>query len=132
MDESQIAAQLAQNVPVYEAPTPTDTPAVQPADGSTLTPTELDELTLFKMHDFFGEQYKSSNADNKTRLQFIYDNISEQIGSKDYLDVLNRVSELERMIGTAHSENRIYKLYQWVGLDRIRRNTENAMRLING
>lgn len=131
--EAQIAAELAERIrvaPVAAAQTAVQEP-VPYQEPSGLVPVELDELTMFKMHDFFGEEYKSSNADNKTRLQFIYNTISEQIGSQDYLAVLSKANEIERLIGSAHAQNRIYRLYQWLSLDSIRRKTEKAMRLLN-
>lgn len=131
MDEAQIVESLKQNVPQTEAFVPAEPDQPIPPDGTTVTPQSLDELTQFKMHDYFGEQYRGSNEDNKERLQFIFDAISEQLGERDYIRVMSRVNELEMMIGTAHSENRIYKLYQWLGLDQVRRNAEKSMRLIN-
>lgn len=132
MEEGQIAEQLKQNVSLPEPVVqPPSAPEAPPPRTDDTQPAELDELTIFKMHDYFGEQYKGSNTDNKARLEFIFNNVAQQVGTRDYLAVLSRVNELERMIGTAHSENRIMRLHQWIGLDRIRRNTETAMRLIN-
>jgi hypothetical protein len=132
MDENAIAQQVSQNIPAIETvvAAPPDVP--DRPDGVTVLPAELDELTMFKFHDYFGERWSSTNEDNKERIQFIFDKLSEQIGERDYLKVMSRVSEIEQLIGTSHSDNRIYKLYQWLGLDNIRRNTEKAMRLING
>ena len=136
MNEEHIAALLSQRVPTAEpdvAPQSAPQSEAQDTTGAQkLPPTELDEYTMFKMHDFFGEQYKGSNVQNQAKLQFIYDNISSQLGTRDYVAVLSRISELERMIGSAHSENRIAKLYNWVGLDNVRRKAEAAMRLVNG
>jgi hypothetical protein len=132
MDETSIANQVSQNIPAVEpvAIAPADV-LVQP-DGITIIPADLDELTMFKFHDYFGENWSSSNEDNKERIQYIFDKLSEQIGERDYLKVMSRVSEIEQLMGTSHSDNRIYKLYQWLGFDSIRRNSETAMRLING
>lgn len=131
MNEEAIAEQQRQNIPQPEAFVPTPESPAEPTDGSILS-AELDELSMFKIHDYFGEQYSPGNQDSKTRIQFIFDNIAEQIGSRDYLTVMSRVSELESMIGLTHIANRSQRLYQWVGLDRIRRQTEKSMRLIHG
>lgn len=132
MDEAQIAEQLKQVAPKPEAFAPAADTAPEPTAGDVLLSAELDELTMFKLHDYFGEPYHGINEDSKARAQFIFDNIAEQIGERDYIKVLSKASELEQMIGISHSDNRLYKLYQWLGLDSIRRKTETAMRLING
>ena len=134
MDEAAIAAQLMQGVP-GENPSVDDRPIIpetpRETDGTIIPPTQLDDLTIWKLHDFFGEQYQSSNIQSKTKLQFIYDNVAQQIGTRDYLSVVSRIAEIERMVGSAHSGNRIARIYQWVGLDNVRKNAEKAMRLLN-
>jgi hypothetical protein len=132
MDETAIAAQVRQNVPVTKAPEPSvPTPDVPEPQYDNILPTELDDLTLYKASDYFGVNFKPSDTVTKQRIQSIYDYVSSQLGTRDYLDVMSRVSDLEQMIGSKHTENRIYRLYQWVGLDRIRQNAEKAMRLMH-
>jgi hypothetical protein len=131
MDEAQIQAKLQANIPQPEAFTPAPV-IVEPTDTTAIAPqTELDELTQFKIHDYFGERFTVSSTESKEKVQFIFDHIAQQIGTRDYLSVLNRVNDLEQMIGSRHADNRLQRLYQWVGLDRVRQQTENAMRLLH-
>jgi hypothetical protein len=131
MDEEVIAAQQRVNIPTTDTFTPAPTTAPEPTDESTVRPVELDELTQFKLHSYFGQQYRPSDVESQNKVQFIFDHVAQQIGTRDYLSVMSRVNDLEAMIGTQHSSNRIQRLYQWVGLDRVRVQTEQAMRLIH-
>lgn len=126
MDEEAIAAKLRQNIPQ-----PIDQPVVPTPTVSdpVLTPvhTGLDEITQYKLHDYFGEQYKPSDEVSHQRVQYIYEQVSKMIEHPEYGFVLAKIRDLERMIGIAQDNGRIYKLYQWLKLDNTRRSIEAEM-----
>lgn len=134
MDETQITAQLQQRVPrPYEPDLPEpDAPPVDPpqpiTDGSTpLTPAELDEITQYKLHDYFNIHYRTTDDMNKQQAQYIFDRVAEMIGDRDYGFVVAKIRDLEGIIGTQNSDNRMYKLYQWLKLEGMRRSIDAQM-----
>lgn len=126
MEEKQIADDLKQNItPAYK----TDIAPVTSNDGTLSYATDfpLDELIQYKLHDYFEEQYKPNGEENKQRLSFIYSEVSNLIDNQDYGFVIAKIRDLERIIGTATSDNRLYRLYQWLKLDKTRRSIESEM-----
>lgn len=84
-------------------------------------------MTVYKVMDMLGEQFKETDREGIDRVQFIYKQIAERIGSTDYFEVTAKLRDIERMIGVAHSPNRLYKIYQWIKLDGLRKNIEQEM-----
>lgn len=135
MDEQTIADRLRQNIPKpYEtiiSPVVADSTAVG-SDAASLD-TGLDEMIQYKLHDFFGEQYRDSNEESRQRVQYIYDRVADMLDSKEYGFVIAKIRDLERVIGITHSDNRLYKMYQWLKLENVRRNIDAEMgALTNG
>lgn len=129
MTEQEIQDQLKQNIKEPEPFVPAPRPAQDTNSGqATVSPSyELDEITQYKLHDYFGEQYKPNDEVSRERLQFIYGEVLRTLDTQDYGYVLAKISDLERMIGTVHSDDRLYRLYQWLKLDSVRRNVEAEM-----
>lgn len=127
MDEQTIVEQLRQKI----APPPVFTPApktpLEPVEGSSSTPDTLGEFTLMKIHDYFGERYKPNEAELSQYAEYIYTQVGGLINSTDYVEIMTKVQELERIAGVRFSENRMYKLYQWLRLDQVRREAEFTM-----
>lgn len=127
--EEQIAAQLQQRIPQTEEPQPAvvTKDLGHPGQADVAVPLELDEMTQYKLHDYFGEQYKPRDEVNRQRISFIYEAVSKMADEPEYGFIVNKIREIERIAGTSRSDNRIYRLYQWLKLDNIRKNTEAEM-----
>lgn len=138
MTEEQIAAQLKQNI--TPEPTTEDViPGVQPEQGDPDTPSaqsaigfKLDDMFQYKLHDYFGKQYRPTDEISKQQVDFIYEKASKMIGTAEYSLVLTKIRDLEQILGYSNSDNRIYKLYQWLKLDSIRQNIDRQMEAIRG
>lgn len=122
--ETQIAQTLKQNVPssdtahVMAAPVVGDVPTGQPTDYG------LDDITVYKLGQHFGENYKESDIEAKQQLGYIYEDIAQRLNTREYPVVVGKINELRRMLGFNHSENARYKLYQWLKLDQKRTQIE--------
>lgn len=129
MDEAQIARQVAQKLTPPpntvltqpEAPAPVDTSYGQ---ATTAPAFELDEMTQYKLHDYFGEVYRDSDEVKRQQVQSIYRQVSELIDSQDYGFVVAKIRDIERIIGLNGASNRLYRLYQWLRLDQARRSLD--------
>lgn len=134
MDEDQIVNSLKQNLPKpYEtdlAPPPeTDTTTGQ----ATIAPEfELDELTLYKLHDFFGLPYKEHDEMTNQQARYVYNEVSKMVGTTEYSVVMAKIIDLEGILGIRQTENRMVRLHQWLRLDNIRKSTENEMHNLRG
>lgn len=130
MDETQIVEKLKANVT-----SPPDTiltpaiPEINTDNGqATIAPAySLDELEQFKLHQFFGEIYSPVNVINQKQIQFIYNAVRGMVDEPEYSHILAKISDIERVIGTANSEQRLYKLYQYLKLDKVRSNIDKEM-----
>lgn len=131
MNETEIVAQLKQNIPTR--PETFGKPAPESADTSVGQASAvqdsfgLDDMTQYKLHDYFGEQFKPANDESKKQAQFIYEQVSKMVPEKDYGSIIAKIREIERLVGNTHSERRMYRLYQWLKLDAVRRQTEAEM-----
>lgn len=133
MDETQIVERLKQNQPQPEEftpappvpPTPAETGVAKVADHI-----DLDEITLYKLHDYFGQRYKDTDEVSKQQAHYIFNAVAERIGNTEYSMVLSHVRDLERIIGTAHRDNRMYRLYEWLKLDGMRSSIEKQMQAV--
>lgn len=127
MDETQIADNLKQNIPkesIYAPPVPTPTigdPQLVPITY------DLDELTMYKLQQHFGETYDDKDDIAKQQLGFIYEAVAERVGTKDYVFVTAKINEIRRMLGLNHTDNPRVKLYQWLKLDQKRSRLESEM-----
>lgn len=133
MDEQQIVNSLKQNLPPAYEPTAPVQATLQPVgQAEKAMPVEtVDEMTIYKIHEFFGEKYRNTDETTNQQAKYIYEKVSEISGETDYNFIIEKVRELERIIGTANSDRRMYKLYQWLKLDSMRRSVEaqqNALR----
>ena len=132
MNEEDIVNQLKENLPepyktdVVPGPTPDTTNGQATSDA----PYKLDELSQYKLHDYFGAHYRETDETSRSQIEYIYETIGRNIGSADYLVILNKIREVERIAGISHSENRIYRLYQWLKLDNVRRRAEGEMNIL--
>jgi hypothetical protein len=129
--EQQIVEQLKQNItppPDNVLRAAPETP-VNPINGqATIAPEyKLDEMAQYKLHDYFGEQYRDSDEVKRQQTQYIYEEVAKLIDTSEYGFVIAKIRDLERIIGITSSENRLYKLYQWMKLERVRRNVDAEM-----
>lgn len=123
MDEAQIAASLKQNIPKEPEPTIAPPPPPNTTSGQAKTADDygLDEMTTYKLKDYFGDRDPDMN-----QLKYVYAELAGQVGN-DYHLIMAKVRELEDIMAIRYNENRIYKLYQWLKLDTIRKQTEQEM-----
>ena len=126
MDETHIAAQPAQNIPQPTEPTPI---AISEPEltGFGTAAIELDEMTQYKLHDLFDAKYEANDETSRQQLQYIYKTVSEMTDGEDYPIIASKIRELMRVAGIAHSDRKLYKLYQWLKLSNVMRSTEVEM-----
>lgn len=129
MDEQVIADQLKQNVaqPTVEEVTPAPPTVGEPNQAQAAAAIDLDELTQFKLHDFFGEPYRATDEVKRQQLSYIYQNVSEMVGSTDYGIVVTKMRDLEQVVGLAHTQDKMYKMYQWLKLNNVRKSIDMQM-----
>jgi len=131
--EEQVAASLRETVPSPAAPDPK--PETPPPDGTPASATsgvQLDDVMHYKLFEYFGQQYRTTDEQGKQRIAFIYNTIAQQIGTTDYSFVVAQIHNLEQMLGTSHAENRLYRVYEWIRLDGMRRNISTEMDAVVG
>ena len=130
MTEQEIVEQLKQKVtpPVDTVLTPV-VPHVDVTYGQATTAPEfeLDEMLQYKLHDYFGEQYKDSDEVKRQQIQYIYGEVAGMIDTQEYGFIVAKIRDIERIIGLTNTSNRLYKLYQWLKLDKVRRNIDAEM-----
>lgn len=132
--ESEIAERVKQNIPqpAQAVPAPKQPIDTQFGRATTAVTMDFDELTLYKLHNFFGQTYAASDLDNVKRIKYIYGRIAEDIGNPDYPHVISKAADLMRKAGIANSDNRIYRLYQYLKLDNVKRGIETEMSALGG
>ena len=133
MDEEAIAERLKQNIPKVVEPTlvPQAPPDTTNGQATTADTYDLDEMTQYKLHDLFGVQYKPNDEVSNQQVSYIYQEVAKRVPEPEYGFVVAKIRELERMIGTSNDGNRIYRLYQWLKLDTVRRETEAQMGVLS-
>lgn len=135
MDEQTIADRLKQKIAsppeADESVVVTQPDTDPPNQANVAIPAELDEITQYKLHDFFGEPYKEYNEINRQRLNYIYEQISDMVNSTDYGLVVAKMRELEQIIGIAQSPDRMYKFYHWLRLNNIRKDIDLQMGVLS-
>lgn len=134
MNEAEIVNKLKDNVPVPEEPTP---PPVAPPDTTSgqakqATTIDLDELTQYKLHDLFEQEYRANDETTRQQLSYIYNEIASTLTEPEYGLVAAKIRDLQRTIGIAYSDNRIYRLYQWLKLNNVRKGVEGEMWSLTG
>ena len=132
--EDEIANKLKQNIPPPYQTTPAPIAPVDTTQGqATIAPEyELDELVQYKLHDYFGEKYHSGNEEAKKRVSYIYEQVAGMLEDKDYGFVVAKIRDLERIIGITNEDQRMYKLYQWLKLEHLRKNIDAQMGALHG
>lgn len=133
MNEDAVVAQLRDSVPKPEEPKPAVVAPVPYASPASATAdVQLDDMMHYKLHEYFGEQYRSTDEQSKQRVEYIFKTVAEQIGTNDYSFVVAKIRDLEQIIGIAHAENRMYRLYEWLRLNNIRRKIDMEMDAVAG
>lgn len=135
MTEAEIATQLQKTISppdsVLVSATPVSATDTTYGQATTAPNFQLDEMAQYKLQDYFGEQYKDSDEVKRQQVQYIYEEIAKQIDNHDYGFVVAKLRDLERIIGVTHSEDRLYKVYQWLKLDKTRRSIEAELGAIS-
>lgn len=127
MNEEQIAQNLQSKIAdtgYKHTPAPELPPEHTGFGGAKI---ELDELMRFKLSDFFGEKFDSRDEIARQQSQYIFEKVSEMTGTNDYPFVLSKMREIMRIAGITHSDNKRYKLYQFIKLNNIMRRTNAEM-----
>jgi hypothetical protein len=129
MEEEAIAAKLRENIAPAQDPVVKHEQIENMATGeATIAPVyELDEMTQYKLHDLFHATYDPNDETTKQQLSYIWQEVSAMIPEQDYGFVAAKIRELQRIAGITNSEGRIYRLYQWLKLNNMRRNAEAEM-----
>lgn len=131
MDESEIAAKLANNIPKIEIESPevkVDPTPTQPVDYGYADEIPMDDLTRYKMMDSFGvaPNYRD-DPETISKLDYIYQWASELSNSRDYLMVMRAIRSAENALGYNPLKPRINRLYEFARLDKSRRKIEMEM-----
>ena len=133
MNEEAIVARLRENVPPPAGTQPAPSEPVPTGEPSGATGgVALDDMMQYKLHEYFGQEYRSADEHTKQRTEFIYKTIAERIGTSDYSYVVANIRNLEQVIGIAHADNRLYKMYEWLRLDGVRRKVSMEMEAVTG
>lgn len=128
MNEEAIATRLRENLPSQPEEETTKVDEKKPeATADTLLSTKLDDLTQIKIHGYFGQEYRISDEESKQRISYIFETVAKDIGTIEYSKVISRIHEIEQSVGTTRSDNRLYKLYEWMKLDNTRRRASMEM-----
>lgn len=134
MNEADIQQQLKQNIPEPEPYTPPPPVPVDTSNGQAVAPTtiDLDEITQYKLHDLFDQPYRADDEVARQQLSYIYQEVASELEDADYGLIAAKIRDLQRTIGIAYSDNRIYRLYQWLKLNNVRKNVEGEMWSLTG
>ena len=134
MNEQQIQEDLKQNIPEPEpfTPAPVAPPDTSNGQAAPATTFDLDELTQYKLHDLFGQQYRPNDEVTRQQLSYIYKEVSGLVERPEYGYISAKINDLMRMIGISHSDNKMERLYQWLKLDNVRKNVEGEMWSLSG
>lgn len=119
MDETQIAQQVAQNIP--QEPVVVSEPVVeQPAEPQPFHWNgEIDNSTFMHLADTFGLDRISRHQENtQNELRSIYRYVAESLQTTDLNLILGKISEMEMGLGIAYREDRMQRLARWVALEK--------------
>lgn len=131
MDEAQIAAQVALNVP-KEAPEPTSQPSTvqpdTPTDTGYIDDMPFDELTKYKLCEQFNiPTHLQADPGITDKLAKIYAWAATVTGSQDYLALTAFMHNIEGMMGHGGTQSRLDKFVHYAQLDMQRRKIEVEM-----
>lgn len=129
MNESDIAAKLAQNIPQEE---PQSAPAAPVSDAVTDTgyvnDMPFDELTKYKLCEQFSiAQHEQSDPKVLEKLGLVYGWAASLAGSEDWLAVVAYLKQAEGLMGYGSLQSKLDKFYQFAKLDLQRRRIEQEM-----
>lgn len=128
MNEEALAARLRENLPSQPEEETTKVDEKKPeVTEDTLLSTKIDDITQLKIHEYFGQKYRTSDEESKQRTSYIFETVAKDIGTIEYSKVISRIHEIEQFVGTTRSDNRLYKLYEWLKLDNTRRRASMEM-----
>lgn len=120
MDESQIAAQVAQNIPQDEPePAPIEPSAPQePGESAFKSHIDLTNPdTGLRLADFMGVGRTALYSEETQRdMKDLYRWASERANTNDIGEVLDVISALESELGISWEKARLQKLAHWVRL----------------
>lgn len=130
MDEAAIAAQQATKItqPVESTPAAISAPELTGFGDASI---DLDEMTQYKLHDLFGARYDPNDNETRQRLQYIYGIASDGLETKDYVTVASKIRDTMRVAGITHSDQKLYKLYQFMRLSNVMKKTSQEMELLS-
>jgi hypothetical protein len=134
LDETQIAAQVAKNIPVEEPQVvhyPGTTIEVAPQDPGYAGNGEIDEITKYKLFDAF-QIPVNMRGDLKVahKIEFVYRWAAEQSGSFDYNAIRAYVRTIEQSLGYNPNKPAVDRIYEFAQLDARRRQVEQEMRYV--
>lgn len=132
MNEDTIAAHLAYNIPKADTfePKPLEPPKVSTDEPSGTSGEDIGDLVRYKLHDYFGQNYSEANTDDISRAEYIYKQVSKLIGSNDWVEIISKIHEFEKIANTKNYNHRLNALYKWLRLDEVRRSAEVEMQII--
>lgn len=130
--EDERLARLRPIVPPPAPNAPTETEPTKPEGNPSdfNGEFELDDLTKFKLHEYFGQKFKTYDTDTIQRVEYIYKTAAEIAGSSEYGQIISTIRSMEQMLGSYNSDNRLYKMYEWMRLDNARRRISTEMRAL--
>lgn len=135
MDENQIAAEVAQNIPKE-----------QTVDSATETVTKTQDGDAFKTHidltspdtgvrlaEFLGVGRMAVYSEETQRdMKEVYRWASEKMESNDIGDVLGIIGSLEMELGIKWEKNRLQKMAHWVRLHNQAESLRKQMGYLSG
>ena len=135
MDEQQIVANLKQNIPAptVHTPAPVAPASTDEPSSTAIVGPVIDEMTLYKLSNFFGQDYNPGNKELTEQVTFIYDVVSKSLGTNDYGFVTARIGELQRMLGInySHQGDNLFHLWKWLQLDQRQLSIEAEKRALH-
>ena len=134
MDEQLLQEKLKQNIPTADE----FTPAIQPVqtefpNGSDVANDveSMTEMMQYKLSDFFGETYRPNDEIKKQQMKYIYEKVLGMVESPEYGFIVEKLNVIVRILGLTNSEQKVYKVYQWLKLDSMKKNIDKQMEAIH-
>ena len=134
MDEQLLQEKLKQNIPTADEFTPAPV-AVQtefPNGSDVANDVEsMTEMMQYKLSDFFGETYRPNDEIKKQQMKYIYEKVLGMVESPEYGFIVEKLNVIVRILGLTNSEQKVYKVYQWLKLDSMKKNIDRQMEAIH-
>lgn len=119
MDESSIAAKVAQNIPQEPLQAPTQTTADEPQNSAFDSNIELSTNEHMILADYFELSRIDTWSDDKQRqIREVYRWAAEQAQSKELGTVMNVLRNLEMELGIMMKPNKLLRIAKFVELKR--------------